>query len=95
MRKETSWRQGSVWRGRDKEAYLTEAIPTFLRLWATQGEDVAKAYAKQVLEEIQSGKGWDWVVRSHKVGKGDKFLIDAGFKVGEVATYAYRDKRQG
>ncbi|MCS3920760.1 AAA family ATPase [Fervidibacter sacchari] len=85
--------KGSVWRGRDKEAYLTEAIPTFLRLWATQGEDVAKAYAKQVLEEIQSGKGWDWVVRSHKVGKGDKFLIDAGFKVGEVATYAYRDKK--
>ena len=85
--------KGSVWRGRDKEAYLTEAIPTFLRLWATQGEDVAKAYAKQVLEEIQSGKGWNWVVRSHKVGKGDKFLFDAGFKVGEVATYAYKSKK--
>jgi len=85
--------KGSLWRGRDKERYLTEAIPTFLRLWATQGEDVAKDYAKRVLEEIQSGKGWDWVVRTHKVGKGDKYLFDAGFKVGEVATYAYKHKK--
>jgi len=28
------------------------------------------------------------------VGKGDKFLIDAGFKVGETATYAYKDKKR-
>ncbi len=85
--------KGSLWRGRDKERYLTEAIPTFLRIYATQGKDEAISFAKQVLEEIQSGNGWDWVVRSHKVGKGDKFLIDAGFKVGEVATYAYKNKK--
>jgi len=85
--------KGSVWRGRDKEAYLTEAIPTFLRIYATQGKDEAMSFAKRVLDEIQSGKGWNWVVRSHKVGKGDKFLIDAGFKVGEVATYAYKNKK--
>ena len=85
--------KGSVWRGRDKEAYLTEAIPTFLRIYATQGKDEAISFAKQVLEEIRSGKGWRWVVRTHKVGKGDKYLFDAGFKVGEVATYAYRSKK--
>jgi len=85
--------KGSVWRGRDKERYLTEAIPTFLRIFATQGKDEAIAYAKQVLEEIQSGKGWHWVVRTHKVGKGDKYLFDAGFRVGEVATYAYKNKK--
>jgi len=85
--------KGSVWRGRDKEAYLTEAIPTFLRIFATQGKDEAMSFAKRVLDEIKTGKGWRWVVRSHKVGKGDKYLFDAGFKVGEVATYAYKSKK--
>ena len=85
--------KGSVWRGRDKEAYLTEAIPTFLRIYATQGKDEALSFAKRVLEEIKSGKGWNWVVRTHKVGKGDKYLFDAGFRVGEVATYAYKNKK--
>jgi hypothetical protein len=85
--------KGSKWRGRDKEAYLTQAIPTFMRLWATQGKDAALVFAKQVEDEIRTGKGWRWVTRSHRVGKGDKFLIDAGFKVGEIATYAYKDKK--
>jgi hypothetical protein len=52
------------------------------------------AYAAEILDVIRSGKGWRWVVRSHRVGKGDKFLIEAGFKVGDVATYAYRDKKK-
>jgi hypothetical protein len=86
--------KGSKWRGRDKEAYLTKAIPTFVRLWALEGKDAALAFALQTLNEIRSGQGWRWVVRSHRVGKGDKFLIEAGFKVGDVATYAYRDKKK-
>jgi hypothetical protein len=84
--------KGSKWRGRDKEAYLTQAIPTFVRIWATQGIDAALGYALQVLAEIRSGQGWRWVVRTHRVGKGDKFLIDAGFKVGEIVSYAYKVK---
>ena len=86
--------KGSKWRGRDKEAYLTQAIPTFVQIWATEGKEAALAFALQTLNEIRSGKGWRWVVRSHKVGKGDKYLIDAGFKVGEIATYAYKDRKR-
>jgi len=86
--------KGSKWRGRDKEAYLTQAIPTFVRLWALEGKDAALAFALQTLNEIRTGQGWRWVVRSHRVGKGDKFLIDAGFKVGEIATYAYKDRKR-
>jgi DNA polymerase elongation subunit (family B) len=86
--------KGSKWRGRDKEAYLTKAIPEFVRLWALEGREAAMAYAAEILDVISSGKGWRWVVRSHRVGKGDKFLIEAGFKVGDVATYAYRDKKK-
>jgi DNA polymerase III epsilon subunit-like protein len=86
--------KGSKWRGRDKEAYLTQAIPTFVRIWATEGKEAALNYALRVLGEIRSGNGWRWVVRTHRVGKGDKFLIDAGFKVGEIATYAYKDRKR-
>jgi hypothetical protein len=63
-------------------------------LWALEGKDAALAFALQTLNEIRSGQGWRWVVRSHRVGKGDKFLIDAGFKVGEIATYAYKDRKR-
>jgi DNA polymerase elongation subunit (family B) len=84
--------KGAKWRGRDKEAYLTQAIPTFVRIWATEGKEAALNYAKRVLGEIRNGQGWNWVVRTHRVGKGDKYLIDAGFKVGEIATYAYKVK---
>jgi len=86
--------KGSKWRGRDKEAYLTKAIPTFVRIWATEGKEAALNYALRVLGEIRNGQGWNWVVRTHRVGKGDKFLIDAGFKVGEIATYAYKDRKR-
>jgi hypothetical protein len=86
--------KGSRWRGRDKEAYQTQAIPTFVRIWATQGIEAALAFAVQTLHEIRSGQGWRWVVRTHRVGKGDKFLIEAGFEVGEIATYAYKDKKR-
>jgi DNA polymerase elongation subunit (family B) len=86
--------KGSKWRGRDKEAYITQAIPEFVRLWATQGEDAALAYAAKILNEIRSGLGWRWVARTHRVGKGDKFLVEAGFKVGEIATYAYKDRKR-
>lgn len=85
--------KGGKWRGRDKEAYMTKAIPTFVQLWATEGKEAALDYALCVLGEIRSGQGWCWVVRTHRVGKGDKFLIDAGFKVGEIATYAYKDRK--
>jgi len=86
--------KGSKWRGRDKEAYLTQAIPTFVRLWATEGVEAALAFAAEVFNEIRSGHGWRWVVRSHRVGKGDKFLVEAGLKVGEIATYAYKDRKR-
>jgi DNA polymerase elongation subunit (family B) len=87
--------KGSKWRGRDKEAYLTQAIPTFVRLWALEGKDAALAFALQTLNEIRTGQGWRWVIRSHRVSKADKFLLQAGFKVGEIATYAYKDKKRG
>ena len=85
--------KGGKWRGRDKEAYLTKAIPEFVRLWATQGKDAAMDYAKRVLDEIRSGRGWDWIVRTHRVGKGDVFLLEAGYNIGDIATYAYKDKK--
>jgi DNA polymerase elongation subunit (family B) len=67
--------KGSKWRGRDKEAYLTQAIPTFVRIWATEGKEAALNYALRVLGEIRNGQGWNWVVRTHRVGKGDKLRI--------------------
>ena len=86
--------KGSKWRGRDKPAYARKAIPTFLQLWATQGKEAALDYAKQVLSEIRSGQGWDWVVQTHRVGKDDTNFLRAGFKVGERAIFAYKVKRK-
>jgi len=87
--------KGSKWRGRDKEPYLTQAIPTFVRLWATEGEQAAMRFANTVQDEILRGHGWRWIVRERRVGKNDTFLLRAGFRVGESATYAYVDKKQG
>jgi hypothetical protein len=87
--------KGSKWRGRDKEPYLREAIPEFVRRWVVLGEDAATAYAREIHNEILSGRGWRWVSRTHRVGKSDKFLLQAGFTEGEMATYAYRNKKRG
>jgi DNA polymerase elongation subunit (family B) len=87
--------KGAKWRGRDKVAYHTQAIPTFVRLWATEGEEVAMRFANTVEDEIRRGHGWRWVVREHRVGKNDKFLVTAGFRVGVYATYAYKEKTKG
>jgi hypothetical protein len=86
--------KGAKWRGRDKPAYARKAITTFLQLWATQGKEAALDYAKQVLSEIRSGQGWDWVVQTHRVGKDDTNFLRAGFKVGERAIFAYKVKRK-
>jgi hypothetical protein len=87
--------KGSKWRGRDKEPYLTQAIPTFVRLWATEGEDAAMRFARTPSRtKSGAGRGWRWVVRAHRVGKNDKFLLQAGFTEGEIATYAYKDRKQ-
>jgi DNA polymerase elongation subunit (family B) len=84
--------KGSKWRGRDKPAYARKAIPTFLQKWVTEGKEKALNYAKQILSEIRSGQGWDWVVCTQRVGRGDKTLLLAGFKDGDKATFAYKRK---
>jgi DNA polymerase elongation subunit (family B) len=84
--------KGSKWRGRDKSAYARKAIPTFLQRWVTKGKEAALEYARQVLSEIRSGNGWDWVVCTQRVGRGDKTLLLAGFEEGEKATFAYKRK---
>jgi hypothetical protein len=83
--------KGSKWRGRDKSAYATEAIPEFVRLWFTQGKEIALDYARQVLSEICCGQGWRWVVCTRRVGINDKSLQATGFKVGDKATFAYKN----
>jgi DNA polymerase elongation subunit (family B) len=82
--------KGGKWRGRDKPAFARKAIPTFLQLWATKGKQSAFDYALQVLSEIRSGQGWDWVVQTHRVDKDDTNFIRAGFEVGERALFAYK-----
>jgi DNA polymerase elongation subunit (family B) len=86
--------KGGNWRGRDKPAFQTEAIPEFMKRWITQGVEAALDYARKVWAEIQSGNGWRWVVRTRRVGRGDKTLMQAGFKVGEKATYAYKNYKR-
>ncbi len=82
--------KGSKWRGRDKPRYMTEFPIEFLRRYITKGAGAAMEYAERVRWEIASGNGWEWVVRRQKVGRGDVALINAGYKVGEKATYAYK-----
>jgi DNA polymerase elongation subunit (family B) len=84
--------KGGKWRGRDKSAYQTEAIPEFVKRWFTQGVEAALEYAREVLEEIRSGNGWRWVVCTRRVSENDKSLQRRGFKVGEKATFAYKRK---
>jgi DNA polymerase elongation subunit (family B) len=86
--------KGGNWRGRDKPAFQTEAILEFMKRWITQGVEAALDYARKVWAEIQSGNGWRWVVRTRRVGRGDKTLMQAGFKVGEKATYAYKNYKR-
>jgi DNA polymerase elongation subunit (family B) len=86
--------KGAKWRGRDKEAIWTRFPCEFLRKLVFQGQDAAMEYAKEVEEEITSGRGWDWVKRTHRVSASDKYLLEAGFSEGEVATYAYKEKRK-
>jgi DNA polymerase elongation subunit (family B) len=86
--------KGSKWRGRDKPAYQTEAIPDFIKLWLTKGKEAALKYARQILEEIQSGNGWDWVVCTRRVSVNDKSLQRRGFEVGERALFAYKVRRR-
>jgi hypothetical protein len=84
--------KGGKWRGRDKSAYQTKAIPEFVKRWFTQSVEAALEYARKIWAEIRSGNGWDWVVCTRRVGKGDKTLLLAGFKAGEKATFAYKRK---
>jgi DNA polymerase elongation subunit (family B) len=86
--------KGAKWRGRDKEAIWTKFPREFLRRWILQDRDAAMEYAKEIEGEITSGRGWDWVTRTHRVSASDKYLLEAGFNEGEVATYTYRDKRR-
>jgi DNA polymerase elongation subunit (family B) len=83
--------KGGKWRGRDKPAYQTEAIPTFLQYWLKQGKEAALDYARQVLSKIQSGNGWDLVVCRRTVASNNTNIIHAGFKAGEKATFAYKN----
>jgi DNA polymerase elongation subunit (family B) len=84
--------KGGKWRGRDKPAFQTKAIPEFVRRWFTQGVEAALEYARQIWEEIRNGQGWHWVVCTRRVGVNDKSLQAAGFKAGEKATFAYKRK---
>jgi len=86
--------KGAKWRGRDKEAIWTKFPREFLRRWILQDRDAAMEYAKEIEGEITSGRGWDWVTRTHRVSASDKYLLEAGFNEGEVATYTYKDKRR-
>jgi DNA polymerase elongation subunit (family B) len=86
--------KGGKWRGRDKPAFTRKSIPTFLQIWVTKGKHAALNYAKQDLSKIRSGRGWDLVVQTHRVGKDDKNFLRAGFKVGERALFAYKVRRE-
>ncbi len=88
--------KGSVWKGRDKPKLQTEFVPTFLRLFATQGKEVALRFAESVRDEIASGRGWEWVKVTKRVGRGnaDKFLKQVGFKEGEKVTFAYSNRKK-
>jgi hypothetical protein len=86
--------KGAKWRGRDKEAIWTKFPLEFLQRWIVKGKGAAMEYARWVEEEIASGRGWDWVKRTHRVSASDKYLLEAGFREGEVATYTYKDKRR-
>jgi hypothetical protein len=86
--------KGSKWRGRDKEQLWTAFPRVFLCELVCRGKDAAFEYARTVKREIEEGSGWEWVKRTHRVSASDKFLLEAGFQEGEVAEYAYRDKRR-
>jgi len=88
--------KGSKWRGRDKPKYATKFAPEFVRKWFLEGKEAALAFAQEVFEAVASGRGWEWVAVTRRVGKGDadKFLKRCGFREGERVTFAYRDFKQ-
>jgi DNA polymerase elongation subunit (family B) len=83
--------KGGKWRGRDKPAYQTQEIPTFLEVWLKEGKEAALKYAESVLSKIRSGQGWNLVVSTRTVAQNNTNFIRAGFKAGEKATYAYKN----
>jgi DNA polymerase elongation subunit (family B) len=82
--------RGAKWRGSDREALWSTFPVEFLRRLAVDGLEAALEYARRIKEEIATGCGWEWVVRTHRVSKADRTLQEAGFREGELATYAYR-----
>jgi len=88
--------KGSKWRGRDKPKYATKFASEFVRKKFLEGEDAALEFAREVFDTIASGKGWDWVAVTRKVGRGesDKFLKRHGFQEGEKVTFAYKNAKQ-
>jgi DNA polymerase elongation subunit (family B) len=86
--------KGSKWRGRDREALWVRFPCEFLRRLVFLGPVAAIEYVREVREKIASGRGWEWVMRTHRVSAADKYLREAGLSEGEVAEYAYRDRRK-
>ena len=85
--------KGAKFRGRDKEAFWTVAIPEAIKLYSVEGSKRAIEFLDDVMKQIKEGRGWDWVVKVKKVGKNDKYLLNAGFKIGQVVQFAYKDKK--
>jgi len=86
--------KGAKFRGRNKEAFWTVAIPEAIKLYSIEGGKRAIEFLDGVINEIREGRGWNWVVKTKKVGKNDKYLTDAGFKKGQVVQFAYKDKKE-
>jgi hypothetical protein len=82
--------RGAKWRSSGREALWTKFPSEFLRLLTVGGLDSAFGFAREVKRRIESGNAWELVTRSHRVSGADKTLLTAGFREGELATYAYK-----
>jgi len=92
-------KKGSKYAGRDKNKLWTDFIVQYVKLYV---EDPAKAeeYKQEIRELIKSGKAYDLVKTTKKVGKNDKnIIIDGALKglkleQGSIVTYAYKNYRK-
>jgi len=92
-------KKGSKYAGRDKNKLQTEFVVEYIKRYI---EDPAKAesYKEQIRNLIASGKAYDLLKVTKKVGKNEKNIIIDGalrglkLEQGSIVTYAYKNYRK-
>jgi len=92
-------RKGSKWAGRDKSNLYKEFTVEYIKRYI-ENKEQAEDYKKEIRRMIESGKAYDLVKITKKIGKAEKSIISyansIGMKLsqGDIVTVAYKDFRK-